>query len=562
MTLGLLLGHPLRHVSLGLSLNGASDEASSIASDAAHFTYYVDTALTISRVHPLGGPTSGGTRLHVYLTDDRLLVDLGGSVHGVYCRFSWTQPSPSRERQESLSVTMHGNLTTCGGARRCGAGWGAIVCESPAYADYGGALSAAGDADVTVEVSINGQDFSSGGPSFRFYDPTSWRVHHFEPRGGPLDGNTSMSLHSALLQDLGDVRCRFLGDDGIAAETNATVHAGGSLVSCLSPAHWERSVGAARYTSVDLTLNGQEYLRQMTEPYVGIFTYYPLNDRVVGPSLLRLSPNGGPSLGGTLVRVNGTGLVDAGGLLCHFAGEHAVPASRVDRETIVCRSPPTTLSIGAAFEPRVLEVTLNGQLKAQTAGALSFHYYRPEMVRVSRVYPLGGLSEGGTAVTVWGSGFVELDHGSGLSCVFSDTTLVPATLATNGGAGSQVLTCVSPPRPPPERANPLAPFLRKEAGSEFDDRVGFQCAPRPAAAVRITLNGNNSDATSGHGGPAALTHDEHGNVTFTYHDVFTRSAGPGVGAGGDVGLSTPHDTGERTSLTTDPHSWTGDDTLR
>ena len=33
---------------------------------------------SVRTLHPSGGPAAGGSLLHVYLRDDRLLVDLGG----------------------------------------------------------------------------------------------------------------------------------------------------------------------------------------------------------------------------------------------------------------------------------------------------------------------------------------------------------------------------------------------------------------------------------------------------------------------------------------------------
>ena len=55
------------------------------------FTYYEASTFNTSWLHPLGGPIRGGTELSIYLTDNRLLTDLGGGSHGVLCRFSHTK---------------------------------------------------------------------------------------------------------------------------------------------------------------------------------------------------------------------------------------------------------------------------------------------------------------------------------------------------------------------------------------------------------------------------------------------------------------------------------------
>ena len=75
---------------------------------------------------------------------------------------------------------------------------------------------------------------------------------------------------------------------------------------------------------------------------------------------------------------------------------------------------------------------------------LGCRYYQPDALHVSRVYPRGGPKAGGTAVTVWGTGFAELDEG-GLQCMFGDAAPAPASLASAGGEGAQQLICTSPP---------------------------------------------------------------------------------------------------------------------
>ena len=51
------------------------------------------------------------------------------------------------------SILVRANLTSCEGQRYCGAGWSAMLCVAPPYT---GPL-VAGAADVTIEVTVNGQ---------------------------------------------------------------------------------------------------------------------------------------------------------------------------------------------------------------------------------------------------------------------------------------------------------------------------------------------------------------------------------------------------------------------
>ena len=190
-------------------------------------------------------------------------------------------------------------------------------------------------------MTINGQDFSRSAVFFRYYDPSAWRLLKFTPRGGPLAGNTTVRLDADKLQPLGDVRCRF-GDYPLTEEMNATIIRP-SLVQCVSPPHWERKEGK-QHVEIQLTLNGQDYLRIGTQSgYLQArqFTYYALDDSVKGGlSVLRLSPNGGPSAGGTLVRVAATGIADVGGLMCRMQGESPVGATLSDdAELLRCTTP-------------------------------------------------------------------------------------------------------------------------------------------------------------------------------------------------------------------------------
>ena len=486
MALSLLAGYPLRRVSMTLSLNG---DATSTLGSAAPFTFYIDTAFNISRTHPLGGPIRGGTDLHVYLIDERLLVDFGGTAHGPACRFTYVEPSPSRHTTFERNVVVPATLSNCGGSRSCGAGWGLLACTMPPHE---GPLDTNGVGEVLVEVTINGQHYTTSGSTYRYYDPRTWHTTSFSPFGGPLTGNTTVSIISSHLYPLGDARCRF-GDDLLTAEVNASIDAA-HVVTCTSPPHWILYDGTKR-VELQLTLNGQDYMSVGMQH--SIYTFYTLDDARYGLTVRHLSPNGGPSAGGTLVRVDGTGFVDLGGVLCQFAGEPAVPATIVNDLTMLCTSPMT--STHSSFEERSLAVTLNGQLHARTrTSVVPFIYYAWTDVRVSVIYPQGGPLDGNIAVTVWGVGFRDLDHGKGLQCSFGwgSERLVSATLSASAHGG-EALICMSPA----VRATQLP------ASAE-------QCTGGPTVVpLRISLNGNNS--AIGANGPWALTREDD-NVTFTY----------------------------------------------
>ena len=70
-----------RSYPLELTPNG---QLSSLTASDLPFAFYEDDVFRVLRLHPIGGPAVGGTRLHVYLTDDRC-----GSRHN-------THPASSR----------------------------------------------------------------------------------------------------------------------------------------------------------------------------------------------------------------------------------------------------------------------------------------------------------------------------------------------------------------------------------------------------------------------------------------------------------------------------------
>ena len=416
----------------------------------------------------------------------------------------------------------------------------------PVRGPHGAPLGQTGEA--TVEVSLNGQDFTSSGlHKFTYYDAAAWRAPSTTaPRGGPTEGGTAVRVEMpGLVRALGDPRCRF--GRGHNPTVEATVVGEGTEEAhllCTSPPLWRRSVrGAPEVTATEslelsVTLNGQDYLDPTTP--AATFSYYSL-DSPVGLSVKALSPDGGPSVGGTMVTVHGTGFIDHGGLLCLFEGYTplpfdsegvgggrppgaaaaftAVPATWENEQTMRCVSPNVTILAHEATDVhrerrgnhqktllghaalRRIDVSINGDAaQGSRASPADFIFYDANELRVSYLYPRGGPADGGTAVTLWGRGFGELDlpHGGGLGCVFGEAPLAtarPVQLLTPGYEDAQTLVCYSPPAA----------------------ATGANAARFESVQVRVTNNGD----------LAALTTDL---VGFTYFEVER---------GSDVGTSTP-----------------------
>ena len=445
----LLDGHPLHTLDVELSLSGNSD-MNSWTTSGVHFTYYQDSAHNISRIHPYGGPVSGGTMLTVYPTDDLLLVDFGGEASGLQCRFQFWRGSISGSATERVDITVPASLSSCDGARTCGLGYGALACEAPPYAGP----MVHGTADVVVEVSLNGQDFTNSAQTFSYYDPSVWRLRSLQPRGGPLGGNTSLLVETEQLQPLGDVRCRF-GRWNL--EMDATLE-GPSRLRCLSPTHWRPRAGT-QYEELQVTLNGQDYL---DSPHAVIFTFYALDD-TKGLAVTRISPLGGPAAGGTMLQLTGTGFWDFGGVHCHFArSDVLIPATRIGVSGLRCIAP--VLEHSDVQLDVSVDVTINGHSHASTRSKLRFTYYG--YVSISRVVPQGAPFGHSLPVTIWGFGFRDFDRGQGLLCQFGGMSVVAATRIP-GSEGTSVI-CMSP-------------------SLDRDTPDALQCRTR--TTVRVALNG-------------------------------------------------------------------------
>ena len=208
----------------------------------------------------------------VTLTDERMLVDLGGPTSGIRCRFSAPSASASEAR------TVHGTIMDCRGRRRCGWGGRAIQCRSPAFDEIHRVVASvdasAGSvtvdrshaATVEVAISVNGQDFSAPNTlsaQYIYYDPASWLVLDARPASGALTGNTSVAISGmggVGFASLGDAACRFGNSQLVAASVlpesqRWTMH-------CRSPRLRSDEGSAHTHATVDLavTLNGQDYL--------------------------------------------------------------------------------------------------------------------------------------------------------------------------------------------------------------------------------------------------------------------------------------------------------------
>jgi hypothetical protein len=291
------------------------------------------------------------------------------------------------------------------------------VTPQPAVAGY-----------VGVEVTMNAQDYSADGVQFEFLPEV--QVLALEPSKGPAAGgslvNVTGSGFSQRAALLGYLSCRFnLSFAPAVWVSEREVH-------CISPEH------AAGVVSVELTQNEQQ------------FTIASVQYEYQHVAIHTLHPGVGPVQGGTLVELRGSHfeLPGSRGLYCQFGGAEVVSATHESHQLVRCESPQ---SHGAFLGPVVVRLINND---AVYTSEVAFTYR--SLSTVSRVHPVVGAFEGGTLLTLYGTGFVEsLDA----YCRFGDVATVPGRLVSAG-----VLECVTP-----------QPAVAGYVGVEVDDeRSGLQ----------------------------------------------------------------------------------------
>ena len=225
-------------------------------------SFFYHARMWVSAVAPLLGPVEGGTRLTLLGAHFREAATLR-------CRF---------EEGSSVVVARHVD-------------GGQLECATPAQSGGGARL---------VEVSMNAQQFSSGGVAFTYV--ASAAVSSVWPERGAAEGGTPVTVYGANLlaasEQLGYLHCRFNGTLVRAARESD------EAVVCNSTS------SAAGVVSVEVTTNGRD------------FTASGAQHELVSVLVSDVSPWSGPQLGGTLVTLVGGGLGDVE-LSCRFGDEAA-----------------------------------------------------------------------------------------------------------------------------------------------------------------------------------------------------------------------------------------------
>jgi hypothetical protein len=276
----------------------------------------------------------------------------------------------------------------------------------------------------------NGYDYSQNAPEiFVFYETPN--LFEVQPPLGPRLGETAVAILGSGFHNFRDVaKCRF-GEIAVPAIFDDSIVAGAAVFRCKSP---PRSV--SEWVHVQIALDGQIFTDDDVKfQYYGEFDVYSIN------------PAGGPKAGGTVVTVTGVGMIiESGKYLTCFFGEgksecadnsnymsnkcyRTATALFVTTTRITCISPlmptggtvtqiyPVRVGFNAQFSQACPNVQAGYQCPIKAG--VSFVYY--DDVLITGISPNSGKVQGGTEVTLYGSGF-RLDLALQTRCIFTRCT--------------------------------------------------------------------------------------------------------------------------------------------
>ena len=334
---------------------------------------------------------------------------------------------------------------------------------------------------VPLRIGVNAQQYTADLP-YAYYRPPI--LSEAVPSSGPSAGGTMVRLYGHGLGRGSHRTCRFAPFAGLSTTTGGggvggggggpvEVHASlasdahGEHVRCLTPTGGAINASAAAASlrmgaatawggagglgwgdaalqPLILTLNGQQYHASPGATFT--FTalpapldVYPLSGPLVGGTALRVRVAAGGLLGGDRYRCRFDATADGdsgggGGGEVNITVEATVDAAG-GGDALLCDAPP--LPLGSAANASIF-VAINGQQFSN--GSVVYAYYSPPAL--STTLPLGGPSDGGTAIRVFGAGLLGLPSGANHTTHCRLGGVVSrATFDVGGGA----LLCASPP---------------------------------------------------------------------------------------------------------------------
>ncbi|CAI2384727.1 unnamed protein product [Moneuplotes crassus] len=265
-----------------------------------------------------------------------------------------------------------------------------------------------------VEVTLNNQQFTNNGEIYSYYKPPY--VFDIEPRQGPTEGGTNITLFGSNFKEGVPFKCKF-GD-----HISQGQYISSNKVSCISPPN-----GRSEFIPLSVAFDQDEWSSGQTK-----FLYYK------EPTLSRIEPTCGPEAGYTQLTVYGQNFINLGigNAHCVFNRTIHTNATVMEHDIIKCDTPSAPeIPKGAPREPQFyyVEVTLDGTLNG--GPPQRFNYYRePE---IQSIDPILGPLQGGTQMKIKGHGFDR--NACNMTVRFGNTYARPTSITPNE------ITVKSPP---------------------------------------------------------------------------------------------------------------------
>ncbi len=288
-----------------------------------------------------------------------------------------------------------------------------VTVDSPSQITVTAPAHAAGPVDITVTTPAG---TSAVSPSDVFTFLAAPTVTAVSPPSGPTGGGTTVTITGTNLDQASAVTFGGVGGSNVTPVDSTHVTATSPLT------------GTAGAVDVQVTTPG------------GTSTANPPNDQftyVALPTVTGLSPNDGPTGGGTSVTITGTALTGASAVT--FGGVAATNFTPVNDTTVTATSPAGTGVVD-------VEVTTAGGTSGANPPSDQFSYFG--LPTVTGVVPNGGPTAGGTSVTISGTNFTgetEVDFGGNAATGVNVVSDAQITATAPAGVAGTVDVTVSTP---------------------------------------------------------------------------------------------------------------------
>ena len=259
-----------------------------------------------------------------------------------------------------------------------------------------GTPSQSGTFSFTVEATDSSNTTGTANFSINIAGASAPVVNGISPSSGPISGGTTVTISGANFASGAAVTF------GGTAASSITVSSSSQIVA-VSPSHIAGSV------AVMVSENGQSSTAGTS------FTYNALSPTITG-----ISPNNGPTAGGTNVTISGTNFL--AGALVLFG---TVPATNI---SVASATQIQAVAPANAAGPANVTVQDPGNLNATLSGGFSYGSSSSGVPTITSVSPTSGTP--GTVVTITGTNFASADVVSFGSANAPSSTFVSATQLT------------------------------------------------------------------------------------------------------------------------------------